>query len=130
MLGWKAALLLEQGDHDDQARQVLEEATAVTSPYDTLSVGLVQTCQALLAARNGDHEQAAARASQALTTIDASDQICVQADIRRWLSEVPRRRGEVAQQRRLLLEARDLYRAKGHLPHLAETEQRLSQIIS
>ena len=130
MLSWKAALLLEQSDHDDQARQVLEEATAVTSPYDTLSVGLVQTCQALLAARNGDHEQAAARASQALTTIDASDQICVQADIRRWLSEVPRRRGEVAQQRRLLLEARDLYRAKGHLPHLAETEQRLSQIIS
>ena len=130
MLGQKAALLLEQGDHDDQARQVLEEATAVTSPYDTLSVGLVRTCQALLAARNGDHEQAAARASQALTTIDASDQICDQADIRRWLSEVPQLRGDIAQQRRLLLEARDLYRAKGHLPHLAETEQLLSQITS
>jgi len=35
-LGWKAALLLEQGDHDDQARQVLEEAAAVTSPHDTM----------------------------------------------------------------------------------------------
>jgi class 3 adenylate cyclase/tetratricopeptide (TPR) repeat protein len=130
MLGWKAALLLEQGNHDDQARQVLEEAAAVTSPYDRLSVGLVETCLALLAARNGDHEQAAARASTALTTIDASDQICQQADIRRWLSEVPRLRGEVAQQRRLLVEARDLYRAKGHLPLLAVTERLLSQITS
>jgi class 3 adenylate cyclase/tetratricopeptide (TPR) repeat protein len=130
MLGLKAALLLEQGDHNDQARQVLEEAAAVTSLYDTMTVGLVETCQALLADRDGDREQAAARASEALVTIDASDLICVQADIRRWLSEVPRLHGEVAQQRRLLVEARDLYRAKGHLPHLALTEQLLSQIIS
>ena len=130
MLGWKAALLLEQGCHDDQARQVLEEAAAVTSPYDNASVGFVETCQAVLAARNGDHEQAAARASMALTTIDASDAIIQQADIRRWLSDVPRLRGEVAQQRRLLAEARDLYRAKGHLPLLAETERLLSQITS
>jgi class 3 adenylate cyclase/tetratricopeptide (TPR) repeat protein len=128
MLGWKAALLLEQGDHDDQARQVVEEAAAVTSPYDRLSVGLVETCLAVLAARNGDHEQAAARASTALTTIDASDQICQQADTRRWLSEVPRLHGDTAQQRRLLLEARDLYRAKGHLPLVEATERLLSQI--
>jgi tetratricopeptide (TPR) repeat protein len=128
MLGWKAALLLEQGGRDDQARRVVAEAAAVTSPYDNSSVGLVQTCQAVLAARNGDHEQAAAWASKALTTIDASDAISQQAYIRRWLSEVPRLRGDIAQQRRLLLEARDLYRAKGDLPLLAVTEGLLSQI--
>jgi class 3 adenylate cyclase/tetratricopeptide (TPR) repeat protein len=128
MLGWKAALLLEQGDHDDQARQVLEEAAAVTSPYDNSSVGLVQTCQAVLAARNGDPLEAEAWVSKALTTIDASDAISDQADIRRWLSEVPRLRGEVAQQRHLLVEARNLYRVKGHLPLLAVTERLLSQI--
>lgn len=130
MLGWKAALLLEQGDHNDQARHVLEEAAAVTLPYDNSSVALVETCRALLAARNRDHDQAAVRASKALTTIDASDNFFHRADIRRWLSEVPRLRGDIAQQRRLLVEARDLYRAKGHLPHLALTEQLLSQIIS
>ena len=129
-LGWKAALLLEQGGHDDQARQVLEEAAAVTSPYDNSSVGQVASCRAVLAARNGDFAEAEAWASQALTTIDASDAISQQADIRRWLSEVPQLRGDFARQRRLLVEARDLYRAKGHLPYLALTEQLLSQIIS
>ena len=82
----------------------------------------------LLASRDGDHAQEAARASKALTAIDATDQICLQADIRRWLSEVPRRRGDVPEQRRMLAEARDLYRAKGHLPLLAATEHLLSQL--
>jgi len=69
-------------------------------------------------------------ASQTLTTIDASDAVSQQAGIRRWLSEVPQLRGDIALQRRLLVEARDLYRAKGHLPYLGLTEQLLSQIIS
>jgi Predicted ATPase len=126
MLGWKAALLLEQGHQDEEARRVLAEAAAVTSPYDSTSVGFVETCRAVLAARSGDHAEAATRASKALLAIDTGDQICQQADIRRWLSEVACRRGDVVGQRRLLVEARDLYRAKGHLPLLAATEQLLS----
>lgn len=51
MLGWKAALLLEQGGRDDQAQQVLTEAAAVTSRYDITSVALLETCHAVLAAR-------------------------------------------------------------------------------
>jgi tetratricopeptide (TPR) repeat protein len=129
-LGWKAALLLELGDHDDQARRVVTEAAAVTSPYDNSSVGMVASCRAVLAARNGDFEEAEAWASKALTTIDASDASSQQADIRRWLSEVPRLHGDIARQRRLLVEARDLYRAKGHLPLLTLTERLLSQITS
>lgn len=129
-LGWKAALLLEQGCYDDQARQVLEEAAAVTSPYDNSSVALVASCRAVLAARNGDHAEAEAWASKALTTIDASDAVYQQADTRRWLSEVPRLHGDTARQLRLLVEARDLYRAKGHLPLVEATERLLSQITS
>jgi class 3 adenylate cyclase/tetratricopeptide (TPR) repeat protein len=128
LLGWKAALLLEQGGRDDQARQVLTEAAAVTSRYDITSIALVETCHAVLAARDGDHAQAAARASKALAAIDATDEIFSQAAIRRWLSEVPRRRGDVPEQRRMLAEARDLYRAKGHVPLLAATEQLLAEV--
>jgi len=128
MLAWRAALLLEQGARDDEARQVLEEAAAVTSRFDSISVGLVETCRAVLAARDGDHAEAGARASKALSAIDAGDQVCQQADIRRWLSEVPRRRGDIAGQRRLFIEARELYRAKGHLPLLAATDRLLSQL--
>ena len=128
MLGWKVALLLAQGGCNDQTRQVLTEAAAVTSPYDITSVALVEACHAVLAARDGNHAQAAARASKALAAIDATDEMSSQADIRRWLSEVPRRRGAVPEQRRLLAEAQDLYRAKDHLPHLAATEQLLAQV--
>ena len=128
MLGMKAALLLEQGHHDDEARRVVEEAAAVTSSYDRASVAYVETCRAVLAARDGDHAQASARALKALEAIDATDQISAQADVRRWLSEVPGRRGDVIEQRRLLVQARDLYRAKGHQPLTAATEQLLSQL--
>jgi ATP/maltotriose-dependent transcriptional regulator MalT len=127
MLGWKAALLLEQG-HDEEAERVIEEAAEVTSRYDVLSVGLVEACRAVLAARKGDHAEAAARASKALDAIDAGDQMIDQADIRRCLSEVPRRVGDAAAQRRLLTEARDLYRSKGHLPLLAATEELLQGV--
>lgn len=128
LLAWQAALLLEQGGHDDEARQVLQEAATFTSPYDILSVGLVETCRAVLAARDGDHAEAAARASLALDAIDAGDHTCQRANIRRWLSEVPARHGDTMEQRRLLTEARDLYLAKGHLPLLARTEHLLSQV--
>jgi hypothetical protein len=43
---------------------------------------------------------------------------------------VPQLRGDIALQRRLLVEARDLYRAKGHLPYFGLNERLLSQIIS
>ena len=128
MLGWKVALLLAQGGCNDQARQVLTEAAAVTSPYDIIPSALVEACHAVLAARDGNHAQAAARASKSLAAIDATDEISPQADIRQWLSEMPRRRGDVPEQRRLLAEAQDLYRAKDHLPHLAATEQLLAQV--
>ena len=52
MLGWKVALVLAQGGCDDQARQVLTEAAAVTSPYDITSVALVEACHAVLAAHD------------------------------------------------------------------------------
>jgi class 3 adenylate cyclase len=128
MLGWKVVLLLEQGLHDDEARQVIEEAANLTSPYDIASLTMVETGRAILAARDGDHGDAAERASIALALVDATDDICQQASIRRWLSEVPLRRGDAAEQRRLLVEARDLYRAKGHLPFLAATERLLSHV--
>jgi hypothetical protein len=128
LLGWKVVLLLEQGLHDDEARRVIEEAANVTSPYDIASITMVETGRAILAAREGDHGDAAERTSRALALVDTTDDICQQASIRRWLSEVPRRRGDAAEQRRLLVEARDLYRAKGHLPFLAATERLLSHV--
>jgi class 3 adenylate cyclase/tetratricopeptide (TPR) repeat protein len=128
LLAGKAVLLLEQGLHDDEARLVIEEAANLTSPYDIASLTLVETGRAILAARAGDHGDAAERASKALALIDTTDEVCEQASMRRWLSEVPRRRGDAAEQRRMLVEARDLYRAKGHLPFLAATERLLSHV--
>lgn len=128
LLAWQAALLLEQGGSEDEARQVLEEAASVTSLYDYVSVALVETCRAVLAARGGDHPEGALRASKALAAIDIGDDIVQRANIRRWLSEVPARVGDTVEQRRLLTAARDLYRAKGHLPFLTATEQLIAGV--
>jgi len=127
-LAWRAALLLELGGHDAEAQHGVDEAAAVTSRYDVQSVALLQMCRALLSNRRGAAEAAAAQAADAIAVIDTSDDPTSRADIRRWLSEIPRCRGDLAGQRRLLLEARDLYRTKGHQPLTAATEQALARI--
>jgi hypothetical protein len=127
-LAWRAALLLELGGHDAEAQHGVDEAAAVTSRYDVQSVALLQMCRALLSNRRGAAEAAAAQAADAIAVIDTSDDPTFRADIRRWLSEIPRCRGDLAGQRRLLLEARDLYRTKGHQPLTAATEQALARI--
>ena len=130
LLAWQAALLLEHGGQDGDARRLVDEAAAVTSPFDVVSLALIRACRALLASRGGAFETAAAEAAAALATTDATDSLLNRADIRRWLSEIPQRRGDLTGQRRLLLEARDLYRAKGHRPLTAATDRLLSEITA
>lgn len=130
LLAFKAALLLESGGRDQEAQVVTAEAAAVTSPYDTLSVGFVESCRAVLAARAGDQQKADLHAAAAMTAMEVGDQISQRADVCRWLSEVPARRGDVEGQRRLLTQARDYYRAKGHVPLTARTECLLEELAN
>ncbi|MEP6817865.1 MAG: adenylate/guanylate cyclase domain-containing protein [Marmoricola sp.] len=125
---WRCALLLEHGDPDDEAGAVLEEAARHTSAYDAMSVSLVATCRAVLASRAGDHERAQAEMTASLAAVDSTDQLVQRADARRWLSEVARRGDDVDGERRLLLEALDLYRRKGHVPLTSLTERKLAEL--
>lgn len=114
LLGLLAVLLLE-GGHDELAEQSINEADFVTSPHDAVSVALVAAARAILASRHGDHDKARSLSEGALEVIDSTDMIMNRGNFYRWLSEVPRRRGDIAEQRRMLAEALRLYQAKGHL---------------
>lgn len=107
---------------------MLEESARHTSHHDAISVSLVASCRAVMAARDDDHERAQAEMTASLVAVDSTDQPVQRADARRWLSEVARRRGDVNGERRLLLEAAELYRGKGHLPLTFLTEGLLTRL--
>jgi tetratricopeptide (TPR) repeat protein len=128
LLAWKAALLLEQVGNESLAAHTVEEAASVTSPYDSMSVAMVEACRGVLAAREEQHDAAARHLDLALVAIDATDQDLQRGDIRRWTSEIPARRGDTAGQRRLLEEALALYRSKGHVPHAQQIARKLAEV--
>lgn len=120
-LPWHALIAVDAGesiiDHADRIALAAEH----TAPNDVMSVGFVSAAQALLAAEAGDRDEAARLAECAIEVMDRGDQIWNQADTRRWLAGVvgPERG------RQLLIEARDLYAAKGLLFWQRHVEQLL-----
>lgn len=107
---------------------MIERAATWTSPYDVVSVAMVETGRALTALRRGDHERALSHSSTALSTIDRSDQLLEQASLRRLLAEIPRTLGDVVQEHRLLSEALTLYDRKGVVTWRPEVVERLAQL--
>ena len=107
---------------------MIERAAQWTSPYDVVSVALVETGRALTALRRGEHEEALTHSTTALETIDRSDQLLEQASLRRLLAEIPRILGDVAQEHRLLSEALTLYDRKGVVTWRHEVLERLAQL--
>jgi class 3 adenylate cyclase len=120
-LPWHALVARDAGepiaDHADRVALAAEH----TAPNDILSVGLVTTAQALLAADTGDHERAERLAEHAIKVTDRGDQTWNRADVRRWGADVV----PVERRRQLLIESRDLYAAKGLLFWQRHIEQRL-----
>ena len=85
---------------------------------------------AVLAARTGrprDGGRAGAQAS--VEVVDRGDQLWQRADIRRWVSEVARARGDVEEERRLLTEALELYAAKEIVTWNEQLEARLRRAL-
>ena len=63
-----------------------------------------------------------------MRVIDATQAMWLQADLRRWLSVVPRATGDHALERRMLLEAEEMYRRKGIRSYDAEIGRRLAEL--
>jgi class 3 adenylate cyclase len=124
----QALLMLERGDSLERVLPLVEEGDGYTSPYDVASVYLRTTCRAILASRTGEHGRAAELAAEALGAVDRTQETWYQADLRRWLSEVPRRTGDLVLERRLLSEARQRYRRKEIRGYDAEIAARLAEL--
>ncbi len=124
----QALLLLETGASPDLVQPIVDEAASWTSPYDVMSVSHVAAARALLAARDGRLAEAEELATTAIDMADRGDQWAQRADLRRWLSEIPHQRGDLDGERRLLVEARDLYAAKELRTWREVLERRLSEL--
>ncbi|MDX6358263.1 MAG: hypothetical protein QOH37_1317 [Nocardioidaceae bacterium] len=124
----QALHMLDRGDPIESVVPLVEEAATYTSPYDGLSVSYLAACRAILAARTGDLERSAELAAQALGAVDATDEVWHRADLRRWLSEVPRTAGDFELERRLLGEAAEMYARKEIRSYDAEIAARLAEL--
>lgn len=127
-LAWTALLKLERGDPVEESAALVEQAAAVTSPYDVLSVAMVAAGRGLLAARRGDHETGTSLLDEAIRLVDHSDQVWQQADLRRWAALAAELAGEDDRARRLLTEARDRFTAKGIVAWARWCDEHLEQL--
>ncbi|MDQ1636395.1 MAG: hypothetical protein QOJ32_3204, partial [Frankiaceae bacterium] len=121
-------LMLERGDGTETVLPLVEEAASYTSPYDGLSVAYLAACRAILAARSGDLEESHELAAEALRAADATHEVWHRADLRRWLSVIPRTTREAELERRLLLEAGEMYARKEIRSYDAEIQARLIEL--
>ena len=129
-LGLVAALKLDRGDPPVEAAPLLDEAERWTSPYDVASVAFNHQIACLLAVRDGRLADAREHSDRSLVTIDESDNLWMQADLRRRVSELPRTTGDTDEERRLLTEALDRYRRKGIVYWAEVCEARLVELDS
>ncbi|MGA8258323.1 MAG: adenylate/guanylate cyclase domain-containing protein [Nocardioides sp.] len=106
----------------------LEEAAGWTSPYDALSVALVATGRALVAADAGDHESASQYAREAERAIDGGDSPWYQGHVLRWLSRAARAAGRDAEEKRLLSTALELFRNKQVVLWTEQMTSRLAEL--
>ena len=118
----------EAGAPSDRVEELVERAAAWTSRYDVMSVALVACGRALVAARRGDGDRAGSQLERALEAVDGTDQVWEAATIRRLLADIPRVGGDTTLERRLLVEARDLYAGKGIVAWQEPIEARLREL--
>ncbi len=125
---WQALAMLEDGHPSADVEPLVDEAAAHTSPYDVISMSYVHAARSVLAARSGELDSARDHAAEAVRIVDISDQVMQQADVRRWVSEAARAAGDTAEERRLLTEARDLYRLKEMVVYDDDLDRRLAEL--
>jgi hypothetical protein len=124
----QCVLMLERGDPSDVVIPLVDEAESWTSPYDRLSVAYAAACRAILAVRSGDRDRAQRLMESALASVDQTQQEWQQADVRRWLSVVPRMTREDELERRMLLEAKHIYARKEIRSYDIEISRRLDEL--
>jgi hypothetical protein len=124
----QALLMLERGDSSETVAPLVDEGESWTSPHDAISVSYAAACRAILAVRSGDHARAERLADGAVRSVDRIQQEWQGADLRRWLSVVPRATGDHELERRMLLEAAQIYSRKEIRSYDAEISHRLTEL--
>ncbi|MBB6628713.1 AAA family ATPase [Nocardioides sp. KIGAM211] len=124
----QAAMMLERGDDAAEVLPLVEEGARYTARFDVLSTAYLATCRAVVAARSGDLDLAWTLTQEALAAVDRTDQLWQQAELRRFLAEIPRRRGEAEREAAMLRVAVDCFRTKEIRTFDAELRARLDEL--
>ncbi len=125
LLAMHASALLSE-NRTAEALALRDRAEAVTSRFDTMSVGECLACRAVVAGQTGHHDEARSLADRALARIEETDQLVERADLRRLVALAARAAGDHSRVRSLTTEARDLYAAKGARAYQAQAERELA----
>jgi tetratricopeptide (TPR) repeat protein len=121
-----AFLLAGLGDVS-RGRELMAIARDTSPAGDAASHAFWRLAGAIVAAADGDADEARRMAAEAIEWIDGTDQINEQADVRLRVAPALRSIGDVEHARALLAEALELYGRKGNRPMTARAEQQLSE---
>ncbi len=127
-LAWRAVLLHEGGADVSVVEPMLVQAAAWTVPHDVISTIMVPIGRCLVAEAHGQLEDAVRFAHEALTLVDDTEEVQLLGNVRRWLSAVFERQGDLSTARRLLVEAHAIYEAKECLVLAAAVRARLDEL--
>ncbi|MBZ5740271.1 adenylate/guanylate cyclase domain-containing protein [Nocardioides mangrovi] len=127
-IGERSMVRLLRGDDVDEIAQEQVVAHRHTSPYDGASVSLNAVVACAVAVHAGDLGEAREQAALALRVVDTTENIWHQAEVRLHVSALARTTGDRAEERRLLSEARDLFRAKEIAYWARWCEERLAEL--
>ncbi len=125
--GSLAVLLCEQ-DRFDDAAPVAERCRELTSGDDFASLTLWHQATARIASHRGEHEAAIELADAAIGFVDDTDYLCYKGDAHVTRAIVLANAGRIDEARADLERALAFFEAKGVVPTIARTRERLAEL--
>jgi tetratricopeptide (TPR) repeat protein len=127
MQGCLANVLCDQGKFDE-AEAVAERARELTSGDDFASITLWHQAMAKIRSSRGEHDAAIALADEAITYLEDTDYVDFQAHAQVTRGTVLANAGRTDAARAAFEQALTLYEAKGVVPSIARTRERLAEL--
>ena len=127
MQGCLANVLCDQGKFDE-AEPVAERARKLTAGDDFASLTLWHQAMAKIRSSRGDHDAAIELADEAIGYLEDTDYVDFQAHAQVTRGTVLANAGRTEDARAALEQALTLYEAKGVVPSIAQTRERLAEL--
>jgi tetratricopeptide (TPR) repeat protein len=123
--GWLGELLARRGELDE-AETILDEAIAISTPDDLVTVAGVMMGRAFVALGRGDDDRARELAAEAVAIVDSQEYLTLQQEARLARAELLLEAGDPDEAREGLLAAREVAERKGSIVVVARVDELLA----